>query len=107
MQKGATSSSHYTLAKVHLALGNEGEVRRLLQQQIEKAQHEFVQASLPANLYAWLGEMDNAFEWLEKAYEQHDPVFRLLKVEPSWDPFRSDSRFARYEELLNIPTGEL
>ena len=109
LQKGATTTSYHTLAKVHMALGNETEVRRLLQQRIEMAQHGFVQAILPANIYAWLGEMDAAFEWLEKAYEQHDQAFRLINVDPGWDwdNFRSDPRFARYEELLNIPNGDL
>jgi adenylate cyclase len=107
LQKGATTAAYHTLAKVHMALGNEAEVRRLLQQRIDMAQHGFVQAMLPANIYALLGEMDNAFEWLEKAYVQHDQAFRLLKVDPGWGVFRSDPRFARYEELLNIPNGDL
>jgi TolB-like protein/lipopolysaccharide biosynthesis regulator YciM len=107
VQKGVTMASNWTLAKVHIARGNEGEARRVLQGLIDRSQHEFVQASVPANIYAWLGEMDSAFEWLEKAYEEHDPSFRLINVDPGFDIFRSDPRFARYEERLNIPNGAL
>jgi adenylate cyclase len=106
LQKGSTAAT-YTLALVHLGLGNEAEVRRLLQIQIDKDEREFVLAMVTANIYAWLGELDNAYEWLEKAYEQHDQAFRLLKVGSGWDAFKADPRFARYVERLSIPDGEL
>jgi TolB-like protein/Tfp pilus assembly protein PilF len=44
-------------------------------------------------LYAALGERDQAFASLEKAYEAHDVQFQFLGVSPEWDPLRSDPRF--------------
>jgi hypothetical protein len=46
-----------------------------------------------ALIYIGLDEKDQAFRWIEKAYE--DRVFGLgyLKVEPFFDPLRSDPRF--------------
>jgi len=40
-----------------------------------------------------LGQKDRAFEWLEKAYEDHDSGLVSIAVEPMFDPIRSDPRF--------------
>ncbi len=39
------------------------------------------------------GEKDQAFVWLDKAYEADDFILVLLKVEPMFDNLRSDPRF--------------
>ncbi len=44
-------------------------------------------------IYAALGELDKAFEWLEKSYELHEESLCSLKVDPKVDPLRSDPRF--------------
>ena len=46
-----------------------------------------------ALVYTGLGEQDEAITWLEKALAERDPRVSWLKVEPSWDALRSDSRF--------------
>jgi tetratricopeptide (TPR) repeat protein len=48
--------------------------------------------------YSGLGEIDQAFVWLERAYEEHSPMFINLKVDPRFDSLRSDPRF---KKLLN------
>ncbi len=40
-----------------------------------------------------MGNKDQALVWLEKAYAQHSNVMVTLKVEPAFDPLRSDPRF--------------
>ena len=44
-------------------------------------------------IYAGLGEKDQAFAWLEKAYDDRSSYMVYLKVEPMLDRLRSDSRF--------------
>jgi TolB-like protein/Flp pilus assembly protein TadD len=46
-----------------------------------------------ATIYAGLGEIDAAFEWLGRAYEVHDTGLIWLKWDPQFDNLRSDSRF--------------
>lgn len=46
-----------------------------------------------ANVYALLGDKDNAFLWLEKAYLNRDGALTLMKVSPWFDAIRSDPRF--------------
>jgi serine/threonine protein kinase/Flp pilus assembly protein TadD len=47
-----------------------------------------------ALVYAALGEIDNAFAWLEKAFAVKSEALGTLKVDPKLDPLRSDPRFA-------------
>jgi TolB-like protein/Flp pilus assembly protein TadD len=44
-------------------------------------------------VYAGLGEKQEAFSWLEAAYNAHDVGLLYLKIDPCLDPLRSDARF--------------
>ena len=46
-----------------------------------------------AAIYGALGEIDEAFKWLEEAYEERDGDLRYLKVDPYFDTVRPDPRF--------------
>jgi hypothetical protein len=50
-----------------------------------------------AAIYARLGDKDEAFSQLNRAYEQRNMWLMNLKVDPRFDNLRSDSR---YENLL-------
>ncbi|MBA7600622.1 MAG: hypothetical protein GH143_00660 [Calditrichaeota bacterium] len=56
-----------------------------------------------AGQYAQLGDKDQAFAWLEKAYKEHDGQMYRLKAEPSWDPLRNDPRFQDLLRRMNFP----
>ena len=44
--------------------------------------------------YAAAGDREAALSWLEKAVDEHAPWLPELKLEPTYDPLRSDPRFA-------------
>jgi TolB-like protein/Tfp pilus assembly protein PilF len=56
-----------------------------------------------ASHYASLGEKDKALDWLEKGYEKHAPGMAPIKVDPSYDSLRSDSRFQDLLRRMNFP----
>ena len=66
----------------------------MLDQLKERSKGSYVSPYFIALVYAALGEKDHAFEWLEKAYNEHQPYLTLIKVEPVFDSLRSDPRFA-------------
>jgi DNA-binding winged helix-turn-helix (wHTH) protein/Tfp pilus assembly protein PilF len=47
-----------------------------------------------AMIYAALGDRDLAFQWLERAFAERDPMLVALNVDPAFDGLRSDQRFA-------------
>ena len=57
-----------------------------------------------ALVYAGLKENDQAFEWLEKAYQAHDKGLTYLKIDPCLDPLRSDPRFQALVKRVGIPS---
>jgi len=56
-----------------------------------------------AQLYAELGEKDQAFHWLNTALQEHDDSLVALKTDSSFDPIRSDPRFAELVRKVGLP----
>ena len=55
-----------------------------------------------AKLHCQLGEIDQAFTWLERAYDNRDPKLVMLKAEPYWDPVRDDPRYHDLLRRMNL-----
>jgi serine/threonine-protein kinase len=55
--------------------------------------------------YFIAGNYDLAMDWLEKAYEEHDPILPYLGV-PYFDPLRSNPRFQDLLRKMNLPVDE-
>jgi tetratricopeptide (TPR) repeat protein len=56
-----------------------------------------------AEVYAWRGEKDKAFEWLERAYRQQDGGLAFTKADPLLASLRTDPRFTALLRKLNFP----
>jgi TolB-like protein/DNA-binding winged helix-turn-helix (wHTH) protein/Flp pilus assembly protein TadD len=56
-----------------------------------------------AEVYAWRGEQDKAFEWLERAYRQQDGGLVDLKGDFQLASLRSDPRYGAMLRRLNFP----
>ena len=88
------SSRLYLLSMAYHALGRKEESKAALRALIEK--YERTQAFNVACVYAFRGETDRTFEWLEKAAQYKDlslgslpvyPFFTRLRSDPRWPPF--------------------
>lgn len=60
----------------------------------ERAKRQYGSSSELARLCASLGQKDEAFAWLNKAYEARADALIWLKVDPRYDNLRSDARFS-------------
>ena len=70
---------------------------------LEKRKTQFVPPTEIAIIYAGLGEMDTAFEWLDRAYEERAFLIDEVKVNPLFDVFRGDPRFDALLRKMNYP----
>ena len=55
------------------------------------------------SMYAELGEKDQAFRWLDTAYQERELFLLGLKTDFSFDPIRSDPRFAELVRKVGLP----
>ena len=68
-----------------------------------KAKHAQDSAYQIAQVFAWRGEKDNAFEWLERAYKQQDAGLSEIKGDPLLKSLRADPRFNALLRKLKLP----
>jgi serine/threonine protein kinase/tetratricopeptide (TPR) repeat protein len=70
-----------------------GEARKILDQLKVRSQQTYVQPASIAVIYMALDEKDQAFDWLQKAYDDRSAWLVYLKVDPWADSVRNDARF--------------
>lgn len=77
--------------------GERDKANKALDELREMSKRHYVSPYLFAVVYVGLGDKDQAFAWLDKAYEDRSFFLIWLKVEPRFDSLRDD---ARYKDLL-------
>ena len=96
-------------------LGRQAEANAALAQLIANADEDSYQ--MVAQVYAWTGEIDAAFEWLERAFGPdmgyffhtiHNPIWQNLRSDPRWKEMRkragfSEKRLAAIEFKVVLP----
>jgi TolB-like protein/Tfp pilus assembly protein PilF len=83
--------------------GKRQEALHILAQFNDLAKTHYVDAYLPALIYAGLGDKDNAFAQLNKAAEEHSASIGFLKVDPFLNSLHSDPRFPTLLTKLGFP----
>ncbi len=73
--------------------GRKDEANQVLKELLEFNRRRYVTPASVASVYIGLGNKDQAFVWLEKAYRERSNFMAFLKVLPIVDPLRSDPRF--------------
>lgn len=83
--------------------GSRADAEKVLARLNELSKREFVSPVWMAKIYSGLGEKDQAFESLERAYVDRSIVsVAYIKTNPMLDPLRSDPRFAELLRRLNL-----
>ena len=62
------------------------------------------QAAQIAEVYAWRNEKDKAFEWLDRAFNNHDGGLNLIKIDLFYKNLRADPRYPAFLRKMNLPT---
>ena len=83
--------------------GRPDEARRILANLQQLYQQGIVPAASLATLHGALGESNEAFVWLEKAYQERDPQLTYLKAGRRFEPLREDPRFGQLVRRVGFP----
>jgi serine/threonine-protein kinase len=87
-----SSSPGGNLGRAYARAGRTKEALNILSDLRRRYVEGHARAMDVASVYVGLGDLEQAFQWLEKACERREYLV-LLKVGPGFDPLRSDPRF--------------
>ncbi len=90
------------LGHAYAISGQKGEAQRVLEELKEYSKHQYVSPDNQALIYAGLGEKNEAFEQLQKAYDERAGQLIYLNVDPRFDTLRSDPRFQDLKRQVGL-----
>jgi serine/threonine protein kinase/tetratricopeptide (TPR) repeat protein len=67
------------------------------------AKHSDESAFQIAEVYAYRGQLDKAFEWLNRAYDERDPGVPEIKTDPLLENLRHDRRYLVFVKKIGLP----
>jgi tetratricopeptide (TPR) repeat protein len=82
-----------TLIWAYARTGRRADALRLLAELKKRQQTGYIPAGAFVSAYLGLGDNDEAFAWLERAYQEQSNILIYIKVFPPFDPLRGDPRF--------------
>jgi tetratricopeptide (TPR) repeat protein len=88
-------------AMAEYSLGHPKESKQALDRLIAKFGHDCPYCF--ATVYAWRGEHDKAFGWLDRAFNQHDSGLTEIKYQWELDSLLGDARYSKFMQKMNLP----
>jgi adenylate cyclase len=82
------------------ALGRENEARAMILEYVDR--HADISPFWTAAAFAWLGETDRAFEWLEKAYQLRDEDLHQILTTEYLSRLENDPRYSAFLEKMGL-----
>jgi serine/threonine protein kinase/tetratricopeptide (TPR) repeat protein len=92
------------LGWVYAVSGRRADALKIAKELKDLSSHAYVDFYQVAAIYAGLGDKDEAFRLLEKAYEEHSSSMPFLAVDPFWYGIRSDPRYADLLRRMGLPS---
>jgi len=101
MSEEADQDSKWCVADALWALGRRTEADAFLAEAKDK--HANMQATQIAYSYAMRGDKDEAFKWLNRAYDNRESSLYVVRQEPLFRNLRDDPRFTDLVRKLKLP----
>ncbi|MCU0251291.1 MAG: protein kinase [Vicinamibacterales bacterium] len=99
---GRSSFALGNLGWAYAQTGRTGEALQLLEELRERAHTQYVPSWSFAVIRLGLGEMDGAFDWFEKAVDEHEPLMLHCHVHPNYDPLHTHPRYPALLRKMNL-----
>jgi pentatricopeptide repeat protein len=90
------------LIRAYVRAGHRTEALRLLDELKQQQKASYVPSAAFVNAYLGLDDKEQAFVWLERAYQEQSNIVGYLKVHPYFDPLRGDLRFAKLVHQVGL-----
>jgi tetratricopeptide (TPR) repeat protein len=89
------------LALIHFALGRKSDSDADLSRLVASSSNNW--ASGISQVYAARGELDQAFAWLSRAYDQKESDLAFIRCYLPWAALRQDPRYGAFLKKMNLP----
>jgi TolB-like protein/Flp pilus assembly protein TadD len=83
-------------------LGHRAEAEKIIKELEERMTREYIDETLIVYIFIALGDKDQAFAWMEKAYQSRAGNLPWMIMEPKFDPLRSDPRFTEFVRRMGL-----
>jgi Flp pilus assembly protein TadD len=93
------------LAYVYGRSGQNTQAQLALEKLKQLSQHSKVDPGILLLAYVGTGKKDDALSCLEKAYAEHSTSLTSLKVNPAYDPLRSEPRFQNVLHRMGLASS--
>ncbi len=90
------------LVRSYARAGRAAEARKTLDEILARAKRHYVSPFYIANAYFGVGDKENGFPWLQKAYEERSEFMVFINVAPSFDDVRGDPRFNDMQRRVGL-----
>ena len=88
------------------AKGDRAKAEQILQDLEQLSKQRYVSPANRAAVYLGLGEKEKALDWLEKAYEDRDPIFWWIDGDQLYDSLRNERRFQALVQKVDRTKAE-
>jgi tetratricopeptide (TPR) repeat protein len=91
------------LGHAFAASGRRGDAQKVLDELKQLSKRMYVDSYYVAAIHVALGETDQAFQSLEKAYDDRSTWLSRIKVDPIFDSLHTDPRFTKLVQRIGLP----
>jgi TolB-like protein/Tfp pilus assembly protein PilF len=99
LHSGGSTEAMAGLAQAQAVAGDKPAMERIVKE-LGDSGHPYVSPYNVARVYGAIDDKQRALEWLEKAYQEHNPDLIELTREPSFESLRSDAKFRELVERI-------
>jgi TolB-like protein/DNA-binding winged helix-turn-helix (wHTH) protein/Tfp pilus assembly protein PilF len=107
LEKVVSTSGHSpaaigVLIRAYAHAGRRADALRALEELKRRQKTGYVPTAAFVNAYLGLDDKEQAFAWLERAYQEKSTILQFLRVHPFFDPIRGDPRFADLRRRVGL-----
>jgi len=95
------------LAITYTRMGRQVEARNILAQLLQVREKRYVSAPVIAAVYVALGDKEEAFRWLERAFAEHSGILQWIAFLPEFRPLHSDARFPHLLRRIGVSNNSV
>jgi serine/threonine-protein kinase len=106
----AQETTHFPssgLAITYTRMWRQAEAQNILAQLLQERKKRYVSAPLIAAVYVALGDKEEAFRWLERAFAEHSAILQWIAFLPEFRPLHSDARFPHLLRRIGVSQNSI